>query len=214
MSLRGAATGELPPVIPPRSCVCGVVQGASYWARFFAFFSSSVSDEPLAPLVELAPSADAVPLASVDCEALPVADWSPVVAVDDWVESWSPVVVVAEELTDWSPVEVALSMVTLERPRRSIVGLTVDVDPVTDVFWSVEDPVMAESCVVEDPVTEGLAVALPVAERSVVADGLVETAAPLVPAARPLVPVAAAPVPEVTPFAPVVAACESGMQSM
>lgn len=99
----------------------------AYLSRFF--FLSSVAE----PLVAVEPLVEAVAAALVDCEALPEADWSPVVVVAVWPEVWSPVVVVAEELTDWSPVVVALSIVTLERPRRSMFGLKVEVEPVTEV---------------------------------------------------------------------------------
>ena len=103
------------------SCSCG------YLSRL-RFFSSSV-----VPLVDVAPLVEVVPLAVVDCEALPLADWSPVVVVAVWPDVWLPVVVLAVELTVWSPVVVALSIVRLERPRRSMFGVNVDVEPVTDV---------------------------------------------------------------------------------
>ena len=137
-----------------------------------------------------------VPLALVDCEAVPLADWSPVVVVAVWPEVWFPVVVFAVVLTDWSPVVVALSIVRLERPRRSMFGLKVDVEPVTEVFTSVEEPVMVELCEVDEPVTDGLAVALPEAVTPVVAAWLVD--APAVLGMRP-------------PGCE--AACDSGMQS-
>ena len=105
-------------------------------------------------LVDADEVAELVPVASVDCVAVPVADWLPVVVVAVWPDVWLPVVVLAVVLTDWSPVVVALSMVRLERPRRSMFGLNVDVEPVTDVLWSVEEPVIDELCEVEEPVTE------------------------------------------------------------
>ena len=151
--------------------------------RFFCF-SSSVSVEPLV---------EAVPLAVVDCEAVPLADWSPVVVVAVWPEVWFPVVVVALDVTDWSPVVVALSMVRLERPRRSTVGDTVEVDPVTDESTLEVDPVMAESLLAVEPVIEELELA-PAA--------VVELSVPvLLPAAMPAAEPLALP------------ACESGMQS-
>ena len=137
----------------------------------------SVEDEPLVevdPFVEAEPLVELVPVASVDWDALPEADWSPVVVVALWPEVWSPVDVEAEELTDWSPVVVVLSIVTLERPRRSMLGLTVDEDPFTAVSWSVVEPVIEELCEVEEPVTEGLAVALPEACKSVAAEPFTE----------------------------------------
>jgi hypothetical protein len=100
-----------------------------------------------------------------------------------------------------------LSIVRLERPRRSMFGLKVDVDPVTDVLVSVEEPVIEELCEVVDPVTEGLAVALPAAFTPVVALcvvealGLVEVLGAFVPAATELAELRAV-------------ACESGTQSM
>ena len=159
----------------------------------FSFLSSSVSE----PLVEL------VPLAVVDCEALPVADWLPVDVVAVWPEVWLPVVAVDVVLADWSPVVVALSIVRLERPRRSMFGLNVEVEPVTAVLVSVDEPVIDELCEVEEPVTEGLAVALPPAFTPVVA--LPDTEGGFVAPAA-LVPAALAPL--------VAEACESDMQSM
>ena len=46
------------------------------------------------------PLAELVPLAVVDCEAVPVADWLPVVAVAVWPDVWLPVLVVAVVSTD------------------------------------------------------------------------------------------------------------------
>jgi hypothetical protein len=137
---------------------------------FFAFFGSVVPEPFVVALVD--PLAVLVPLASVDWVALPEADWSPVVFVAVWPDVCAPVVVVAEVLADWSPVLVALSIDRLERPRRSMVGLNVDVEPVMEVFWSVVEPVIDEPCVLEEPVSDGLAVALPDAFTPVVADGL------------------------------------------
>lgn len=135
--------------------------------RFF-FFSSSVSSSSFEADPSVDAAAELVPVASVDWVAVPVADWSPVVVVALWSEAWSPVVVLAVVLTDWSPVVVALSIERLERPRKSTFGLTVEVEPVTEVSWLVVEPVIDESCEVEEPVADGLAVALPPAVRSVV----------------------------------------------
>jgi len=55
-----------------------------------------------------------------------------------------PVVVVAFVVELCAPVEVLLSIVTLERPRRSMLGLTVELEPVIDEFTSAEDPVTEE----------------------------------------------------------------------
>lgn len=128
----------------------------------------------MAPFVDAVPSVELVPLAVVDCEALPVADCSPVVVVAVWPEAWLPVVVVAVVSTDWLPVVVALSIERLERPRRSMLGLKPEVEPVTDVSWLVVDPVIDEPCVVEDPLTVGFAVAVPAASTPVAADPLTE----------------------------------------
>jgi len=104
-----------------------------------------------------------VALAVDDCEAVPLADWSPVVVVELVCADWSPVVVVAPMVDDWLPVLVVLSIVRLERPRRSMFGLKVEVDPVIDEFTSVEEPVTLVLLVELEPLTEGLAVALPLA---------------------------------------------------
>jgi hypothetical protein len=143
---------------------------------FFFLFSSSVAVSPLAEAVVLL-----------------LSDWSPVVALVLLVSDWSPVVVVVLLLSDWSPVDVLLSMVRLERPRRSTVGETVEVEPVTDESTLEVDPVMAESLLAVEPVIEELELA-PAA--------VVELSVPvLLPAATP------APEPLRVP------ACESGMQS-
>jgi hypothetical protein len=122
---------------------------------FFAFFSSTPGSEVVEPLALL------LPLASVDCVAVPVADWLPVLVVAAWLEDWLPVVLVALELADWSPVVAVLSIDSVDRPRRSMFGLKVEVVPVTAVFCSDEDPVMLEPCEVVEPVTDGLALAVP-----------------------------------------------------
>ena len=96
-----------------------------------------------------------------------------------------------------------MSIDRVERPRRSMFGLNVDVEPVTDVSWFVVEPVIEEFCEVEEPVTDGLAVALPAALTPVVAVP-VTAGEFVVPAA--LVPAGLVPL--------VAEACESGMQSM
>jgi hypothetical protein len=136
-----------------------------------------------------------------DCDAEPLADWSPVVVVELVSDDWLPVVVVAFTVEDWSPVDVLLSMVRLERPRRSIDGVKVEVDPVTDEFTSVEEPAMLLVVVELEPVIEGLAVALPLAVLFELE--LIEVLP--VPFAVPLLPVVEGDVVEV--------AVESGMQS-
>lgn len=82
-------------------------------------------------------------------------DWSPVVLEVPLLRDWSPVVADVLLLRDWSPVLVLLSIVTLERPRRSMVGLTVDVEPVCDVVESAELPVIDEVLFAVDPLSEG-----------------------------------------------------------
>ena len=151
---------------------------ALYFASlsFFFRFSSSVAVSPLAEAVVLL-----------------LSDWSPVVALVLLVSDWSPVVVVVLLLSDWSPVDVVLSMVRLERPRRSTVGETVEEEPVTDESTLEVEPVMAESLLAVEPVIEELELA-PAA--------VVELSVPvLLPAAMPAAEPLALP------------ACESGMQS-
>ena len=72
------------------------------------------------------------------------------------LRDWSPVVVVVLLPSDWSPVVVLLSIVRLERPRRSIDGVNVELEPVTDEFTSEVDPVTVEFEVALEPVTDGL----------------------------------------------------------
>ena len=73
-----------------------IARNRCYLSRLRFFFSSSVN----APLVDAELVAELVPVASVDCVAVPVADWLPVVVVAVWPEVWSPVVVLAVVLTD------------------------------------------------------------------------------------------------------------------
>ena len=85
-------------------------------------------------------------------------DWSPVVAVVELLDVWLPVVDVVELESDWSPVDVVLSMLSVERPRRSIDGLKTDEEP--DIVLSLvdEEPVTDELVLAADPVVEGLVV--------------------------------------------------------
>ena len=69
---------------------------------------------------------------------------------------WLPVEVEVLLLSDWSPVLVELSIERLERPRRSMLGLKVEVEPVTEFWVSVLDPVIDDCEPVVEPVTEGL----------------------------------------------------------
>jgi len=135
-----------------------------------------------------------------------LSDWSPVVLLVELLSDWSPVVVDVLLLSDWSPVDVVLSIVRLERPRRSMFGVNVEVEPVTEFCVLLVEPVIAEFEVADEPVTEGLTEV--VAELLVEGDVVVE----------PFVPDAMVPddvVPEVLPFVPVaVEAWLSGMQSM
>ena len=81
-------------------------------------------------------------------------DYFPFVVVleVELLSDWLPVVDDVLLESDWSPVLVVLSIVRLERPRRSMFGLKVDVLPVT---LDVEDEA--------EPVTEGgVDVTLPV----------------------------------------------------
>jgi hypothetical protein len=89
-------------------------------------------------------------------------DWLPVDASVLLLSDWLPVLVVVLLLSDWLPVDVVLSMVRLERPRRSTVGDTVDVDPVIEEFTSALEPVTAELLLEAEPVIEGLELALAV----------------------------------------------------
>lgn len=100
-------------------------------------------------------------------------------------------------LRDWSPVLVVLSIVRLDRPRRSISGVKVDVDPVTLDVEFAEDPLIDEFTLELEPVTDGLVDARAVVELALAV--LAAEGAALVADA----------VPEVAP-----AACSSGMQSM
>jgi hypothetical protein len=70
-------------------------------------------------------------------------------------------------LSDWSPVDVLLSMVTLERPRRSMLGLTVELDPLMDEFTSEDEPVTDEVLPAVDPLIDGDDVALPLTDGEV-----------------------------------------------
>ena len=133
-----------------------------------------------------------------------LSDWSPVEALVVLLSDWSPVVVVVLVLSDWSPVVVVLSIVRLERPRRSIDGVKVEVDPVTDVFTSELEPLTVASTFALEPVTAGLELALVEVDEDagalLVAELLLDVA---LPEDEPVV-------------APVVDALvgESGMQSM
>jgi hypothetical protein len=151
----------------------------------FFRFSSSVS----VPLAVAALVAEALLAEAV---VLLLSDWSPVVALVLLLSDWSPVVVLVLLVIDWFPVEVVLSMVRLERPRRSTVGETVEVEPVIDESTLEVDPVMDESLLAVEPVIEEFELApAAVVELSV---------AVLLPAAMP----------DAVPLTP---AWESGMQS-
>ena len=90
-------------------------------------------------------------------------DWSPVVLVDELLEAWLPVVAEVLLDSDWSPVVVLFSIVRLERPRRSMFGWNVEVEPVTEFSEFAVEPVTDE---VEDDVEPesegGFTVTLPV----------------------------------------------------
>ena len=124
-----------------------------------------------------------------------VRDWSPVELLVELESDWSPVVAFVLLVTDWSPVDVVLSMVRLERPRRSMFGAKVEVEPVTVFELSALDPLMDDWEVDEDPVTVAFVPAEAEAEVP-----FVDLAA-LVPASAP-------------ELVPAVEAWLSGMQSM
>ena len=89
--------------------------------------------------------------------------WSPVELDVELLSDWLPVVDEVLLESDWSPVDVVLSIVRLERPRRSTFGLMVDVLPVTEFCEFAVDPVTAEFEDEAEPVTEGgFTVTLPV----------------------------------------------------
>lgn len=137
-----------------------------------------------------------------------LSDWSPVDALELLLSDWSPVVALVLLLSDWSPVVVVLSMLRLERPRRSIVGDTVEVDPVTDELVLAVEPVIAEFVLELDPVTDGLddAVEFALVELAVALLAVLLLAVALLAEAEGVVA-------EFTPEA-LALACESGMQSM
>ena len=68
------------------------------------------------------------------------------------VDVWLPVVELVLLLRDWSPVDVVLSMLNDERPRRSMLGLTVDVEPVMLLFVFAVDPVTEDVVPDAEPV--------------------------------------------------------------
>jgi hypothetical protein len=90
-------------------------------------------------------------------------DWSPVELEVELLSDWSPVVEDVLLESDWSPVLVVLSIVRLERPRKSMFGLNVDVLPVTEFCEFAVEPVTLEVEDDAEPVTEGgVDVTLPV----------------------------------------------------
>lgn len=107
-----------------------------------------------------APAAESTEAPVAEAEVSLLRDWSPVEALVLLLSDWSPVLVVVLLLSDWSPVVVALSIVRLERPRRSTVGETVEVDPVIDEFTSALDPVTAVSLLEAEPVIDEVELAL------------------------------------------------------
>jgi hypothetical protein len=119
------------------------------------------------PLVPGAVLVDAVvaelteaPVAEAEVSLL--RDWLPVEALVLLLSDWSPVLVVVLLVSDWSPVDVVLSIDRLERPRRSTVGETVEVDPVIEEFTSALDPVTAELLLEAEPVIDEVESALAV----------------------------------------------------
>jgi hypothetical protein len=120
------------------------------------------------------------------------------------LSDWSPVVAFVLLVSDWSPVVVVLSMVRLERPRRSTVGDTVELEPVIDEVEFALEPVIDEFTLELDPVTDGLEVE--VALLDVLGEVLPEAIEPLAVFAPAVLLVE-------LPLTPL-DACASGMQSM
>lgn len=117
--------------------------------------------EPAVVLVEAAVAElTGAPVAEAEVSLL--RDWLPVEALVPLLSDWSPVLVVVLLVSDWSPVDVVLSIDRSERPRRSTVGETVDVDPVIEEFTSALDPVTAASLLEADPVVDEVESALAV----------------------------------------------------
>ena len=107
----------------------------------------------------VAVSFDAVAPVELPTELL--SDWSPVELEVELLSDWSPVVVDVLLLSDWSPVDVVLSMVRLERPRRSMLGWNVDVEPVTEFCVFDVEPVTDELDDELEPEIDGLTVLVP-----------------------------------------------------
>ena len=103
-----------------------------------------------------------VPDGALEAVAPLLSAWLPVEALVLLLSDWLPVLVVVLLVIDWFPVDVVLSMVRLERPRRSTVGETVDEDPVMEEFTSALEPVTEELLLDAEPVIEGLELALAV----------------------------------------------------
>ena len=96
-------------------------------------------------------------------------------------------------VTDWSPVDVVLSIVRLERPRRSMFGWKVDVEPVTVFELSALEPVMDDWDEEDEPAMVAFVPAAAEAERpEFVPSALVPAAAEFVPFAAEFVPEAEA----------------------
>ena len=90
-------------------------------------------------------------------------DWPPVELEVELLSDWLPVVDDVLLESDWSSVLVVLSIVRLERPRRSMFGVKVDVLPVTEFCELAVEPVTLESEDEAEPVTDGgVDVTLPV----------------------------------------------------
>lgn len=123
------------------------------------FEADAVAELVAAPFAEALPL---VPDGAVEAVAPLLSAWLPVEALVLLLSDWLPVLVVVLLLMDWLPVDVVLSMVRLERPRRSTVGDTVDVEPVMEEFTSALEPVTAELLLEAEPVIEGLELAVAV----------------------------------------------------
>jgi hypothetical protein len=87
-----------------------------------------------------------------------LSEWSFVEALVALESDWSPVVAVVLLESDWSPVDVVLSIVRLERPRRSMFGLNVEVEPLSEFWLVADDPAIDDCELAAEPATDGLAV--------------------------------------------------------
>jgi hypothetical protein len=128
-------------------------------------------------LALLVPFVDEAPLVEVVAFVELVRDWSPVELLVELERDWSPVVADVLLLSDWSPVDVVLSIVRLERPRRSMFGAKVEVEPVTELVLLALEPVTDDWDEAADP---EIVAFVPAAALAAGEAPLVELVAPLV----------------------------------